>query len=181
MQMANLYATIANGGKVFRPFYVNRVTNHVGETVHEHRPERIRTVTEIKPEIIQRTRDILQSVVMDPKGTGKNAAVPGYTVAGKTGSVQVVSLKKNRNQSDVSMNWKEHAMFAAFSPVEKAEIAVAIVSQNDPVGGGGRSAAPVAGKIIQAYWELKERRALKAPSKTAAKEEFHHGREEKAN
>ena len=57
------------------------------------------------------------------------------------------------------MNWKEHAMFAAFSPADNAEIAVAVVSQNDPVGGGGRSAAPVAGKIIDAYWKLKEKRA----------------------
>ena len=47
-------------------------------------------------------------------------------------------------------------MFGAFSPVENAEIAVAIVSQNDSVGGGGRAAAPIAGKIIKKYWELKK-------------------------
>jgi len=162
VQMANLYASIANGGKVWRPYVVNRVTNHVGETVYEHQPEMIRQVIEIKPETFQTMRSVLMSVVMDPKGTGKNANVPGTTVAGKTGSVQVVSLKKNRNQTDVSMNWKEHALFAAFSPVENAEIAVAIVSQNDTVGGGGRSAAPVAGKIIEAYWRLKNEKAALA-------------------
>ncbi len=161
MQMANLYATIANGGKVWRPYVVNRVTNHVGETVFEHRPELIREVTEIKAENFALVRNALMAVVMDPQGTGKNAQVPGVTVAGKTGSVQVVNLKKNSNKSsDVSMNWKEHAMFAAFSPAENAEIAIAVVSQNDLVGGGGRSAAPVAGKIIAAYWRLKEERAL---------------------
>jgi penicillin-binding protein 2 len=166
MQMANLYASIANGGKVWRPYVVNRVTNHVGETVYEHQPELIRQVAEIRPETFQVMRNVLMAVVMDPKGTGKNANVPGTTVGGKTGSVQVVSLKKNRNQTDVSMNWKEHAMFAAFSPVENAEIAVAIVSQNDMVGGGGRSAAPVAGKIIEAYWRLKrEKAAIAAASK----------------
>ncbi len=166
MQMASLYASIANGGKVLRPFLVNRVTNHVGETVFEHQPEMIKKIKEISPETFQVVRNTLMAVVMDPKGTGKNANVPGTTVAGKTGSVQVVSLKKNRNQADVSMNWKEHAMFAAFSPVENAEIAVAIVSQNDTVGGGGRSAAPVAGKIIAAYWRLKrEKEALAAANK----------------
>ncbi len=159
IQMANLYATIANGGKVWKPFVVNRVTNHVGETIYEHQPDLIHQVTEIKPETFQIVRNALTAVVMDPQGTGKNAQVPGVTVAGKTGSVQVVSLKKNRNQGDVSMSWKEHAMFAAFSPAEDAEIAVAIVSQNDSVGGGGRSAAPIAGKIIAAYWRLKEERA----------------------
>ena len=58
-------------------------------------------------------------------------------------------------------------MFAAFSPAEDAEIAVAIVSQNDSVGGGGRSAAPVAGKIIAAYWRLKEERAAGHVQNTA--------------
>ena len=106
---------------------------------------------------------------MDPKGTGKKAAVEGHTVAGKTGSVQVVSLKKNRNQTDVSIKWKEHAIFGAFSPVENAEIAIAIVSQNDSVGGGGRAAAPIAGKIIKKYWELKEQRAQKKANSELAK------------
>ena len=52
-------------------------------------------------------------------------------------------------------------MFGAFSPVENAEIAVAIVSQNDSIGGGGRAAAPIAGKIIKKYWELKDLREKK--------------------
>lgn len=180
MQMANLYATIANGGKVFRPYYVNRVTNQVGETIYEHRPEVIREVAEISPKSFELIRKALESVVMDPDGTGKNALVPGVTVAGKTGSVQVVSLKKNSNKgdNDVSMNWKEHAMFAAFSPTENAEIAVAVVSQNDLVGGGGKSAAPVAGKIIARYWELK--RLREATAQTKAQEDGH-AVQEKAN
>ena len=110
-------------------------------------------------------RKILVYVVTDPKGTGKKAAVEGYTVAGKTGSAQVVGLKKNRNQDDVSRKWKEHAIFTAFLPVENAEIAVAVVSQNDMIGGGGRAAAPIAGKIISAYWELKEQRKGKNVAK----------------
>ncbi|MES2746209.1 MAG: penicillin-binding protein 2, partial [Bdellovibrionota bacterium] len=164
IQMANLYATIANGGKVFKPYYVNKVTNQVGETIYEHQPEMVRQISEISPKTFAIVRKALEAVVMDPQGTGKNAQVPNVTVAGKTGSVQVVSLKKNSNkgQNDVSMNWKEHAMFAAFSPTENAEIAIAIVSQNDLVGGGGKSAAPVAGKIIARYWELKRQRAATA-------------------
>ncbi len=63
----------------------------------------------------------------------------------KTGSVQVVNLKKNRNQTDVSILWKEHAMFASFAPSEDPEIVVAVISEHDDKGGGGASAAPVAG------------------------------------
>ena len=58
------------------------------------------------------------------------------------------------------MKWREHAMFAAFSPAtQDAEIAIAVISENDPVGGGGMAAAPVAGAIIRAYWDLKKKRA----------------------
>lgn len=179
LQMANLFATIANGGKVFRPYYVNRVTNQVGETIYEHRPEVLHEVSEISPKTFALVRAALEAVVMSPEGTGKNSIVPGVTVAGKTGSVQVVSLSKNSNKGTaaVSMNWKEHAMFAAFSPTEHAEIAVAIVSQNDLIGGGGKSAAPVAGKIIARYWELKRQRAATAQ---ATKQDEGHGVQEKA-
>ena len=106
---------------------------------------------------------------MDEHGTGKKARVEGIRVAGKTGSVQVVSLKKNHNQRDVSMKWKEHALFAAFAPAENAEIVVAVVSENDSVGGGGASAAPVAGKILNAYWQLKKQRETIAADATKAK------------
>ena len=160
MQMVNLYAAIGNGGTVWRPYLVQRITNHFGEVVFHQRPQMLKRVAKVSQENLALMASYLQDVVMNREGTGKRAAVEGVTVAGKTGSVQVVSLKKNRNQVDVSMKWKEHAMFAAFSPVIDPEIAVAVVSQNDKVGGGGKSAAPVAGKIIATYWQLKKQRQV---------------------
>lgn len=96
---------------------------------------------------------------MDEEGTGKKARVPGVTVAGKTGSVQVVNLKKNKNQTDVSILWKEHAMFASFAPSEDPEVVVAVISEHDDKGGGGASAAPIAGQILNTFFKLKNRRA----------------------
>ena len=49
-------------------------------------------------------------------------------------------------------------MFAAFSPVKNAEVVVAVISENDQVGGGGLSCAPIARKILKAYWDLKAAR-----------------------
>ena len=159
MQMATLYAALANNGKVYRPHMVKKVTNHVGKVIFLQEPELLATNTLISPKTYKFMRDILTSSVMDPDGTGGKAQVPGQVVAGKTGSVQVVSLKKNRNQMDVSMRWKEHAIFAAFSPAEKAEVVVAVMSQNDRIGGGGKAAAPVAQKILAKFWQLKSQRA----------------------
>ncbi|MEZ4741721.1 MAG: penicillin-binding protein 2 [Bdellovibrionota bacterium] len=160
IQMASLYATLANGGTIYRPNVVKSVISHMGDTLFEHQPEIISQVSIIKPQTFRTIAQMLQAVVMDDEGTGKNARVEGTTVAGKTGSVQVVSLKKNRNRTDVSMRWKEHAMFAAFSPTKNPEVAVAIVSENDRIGGGGASAAPVAKEIIETFWKLKKQRQL---------------------
>jgi penicillin-binding protein 2 len=172
MQMANLYSTLGNGGNIWKPFLVKRVINHVGESILVHDPELIRKVGRISPASLKLVREALTAVVMDPEGTGKASAVPDVTVAGKTGSVQVISLSKNQTKLDVSMKWREHAMFAAFSPAENPEISVAIISEHDKVGGGGKSAAPVAGKIIAAYWDLKKKRAAtKEAVKTAEKHE----------
>lgn len=164
MQIANLYATIGNEGQIWRPYLVKRIINHVGETMLVQDPQLIKRVSKIRPESFKIVKEGLKAVVMDPEGTGKNAAVEGQTVAGKTGSVQVVSLNKNMNKGEaVSMHWREHAMFAAFSPIDNPEIVVAIISEHDKVGGGGRAAAPVAGKIIEAYWHLKRQREQPQP------------------
>lgn len=164
IQIANLYATIGNEGQIWRPYLVKRIINHVGETMLVQDPQLIKRVNKIRPESFKIVKEGLKAVVMDAEGTGKNAAVEGQSVAGKTGSVQVVSLNKNMNKGEaVSMHWREHAMFAAFSPVENPEIVVAIISEHDKVGGGGRAAAPVAGKIIDAYWNLKKQREHQEP------------------
>ncbi|MDA9951097.1 penicillin-binding protein 2 [Oligoflexaceae bacterium] len=174
LQMASLYASFGNGGKVWRPYVVQRVVDHVGRVQLTTSPELLKQITEIKPSTFRIIRKALQAVVMDEKGTGKNGAVEGQSVAGKTGSVQVVSLKKNRNRSDVSFKWKEHAMFAAFSPVDDPEIAISVVSENDLAGGGGSSAAaPIAGKILKAYWDLKEQRKNKKIAKNPKESDVH--------
>ncbi len=160
IQMANLYATIGNGGQVWRPYVVRRVVNPMGETMMMQEPELVRRIDKIKQSTFAAVKEGLMAVVMDKEGTGKGAQVEGHTVAGKTGSAQVVSLSKNtgKQQGDVSIAWREHAMFASFSPVENPEIAVAVISEHDKQAGGGKQAAPVAGKIIKAYWELKAKR-----------------------
>ena len=148
MQMANLYASIANSGKFWKPYLVSSVTNYIGEMIEEQHTELLSEIDYISEKTFATMCRILGYVVTDPKGTGKKAAVEGHTVAGKTVSAQVVGLKKNLNQDDVSRKWKEHAIFTAFSPIENAEIAIAVISENDMVGGRGRAAALIAGKII---------------------------------
>jgi penicillin-binding protein 2 len=166
IQIANLYSTIGNGGKIWRPFLIKRVTNQVGQKVGDQKPKLLWKANEIRPEVFAVVKEYLADVVNHQEGTGKKAALKHIRVAGKTGSAQVVSLKKNNKFDDVSMKWKEHALFAAFAPVEDPEIAVAVVSENDAIGGGGAAAAPVAGKILETYFRLKEERSGVRPALT---------------
>ena len=158
LQLAGLYSAIATRGKLWKPYIVKRISTPAGVTIDERAPTLLRTIDSVSLANFERVREGLEAVVMDDEGTGKNARVPGIRVAGKTGSVQVVNLKKNKNQSDVSILWKEHALFASFAPVEKPEIVVVIISEHDDKGGGGASAAPVAGQILNSYFGLKKKR-----------------------
>ncbi len=160
IQLATFYATIANGGYVWRPYLVDQVKNS-GKVLVQGESKLLHKVKHIKPENLHLMRNLLLASVDDPRSTGRRAKLPYTTVAGKTGSIQVVSLKKNRNRLEASnMKWQEHAMFAAFSPAEKAEIVVLVISENDPEGGGGAQSAPIAKKILDVYWQKKNKKAL---------------------
>jgi cell division protein FtsI (penicillin-binding protein 3) len=88
LQVANAYAAIANGGVLNRPFIVKTIRDHEsGETI-DRGPQEIRRA--LSPEAAAKMRLILTGVTSDG-GTGINARVPGFPVAGKTGTAQKVN------------------------------------------------------------------------------------------
>jgi penicillin-binding protein 2 len=72
-------------------------------------------------------------------------------VAGKTGTSQVVKLRDGR--VNLPYEYRDHALFVAFAPYEKPEVAVAVVIEHGEHGGA--AAAPIAGRILRAYFEGK--------------------------
>jgi penicillin-binding protein 2 len=157
LQLANLYASIGSQGKVFRPWLVQKILSPLGKLIRQTTPILERQANLISPETYNLVKNALQQVVEHPEGTGKRAAVKDHTVAGKTGSVQVAKLRKGLKVSEMAFKLREHALFAAFSPVDSPEIAIAVISEHDEISGGGASAAPVAGAVLRAYWEQKAR------------------------
>ena len=97
-------------------------------------------------------KDALVGVVNDPGGTGRGARLNDYTVAGKTGTAQVVSLD---SQTD-DRKHRDHAWFTSYAPAESPEIAVTVLIEHG--GKGGAVAAPIARQIIEIYKKLKEER-----------------------
>jgi len=100
----------------------------------------------------------LWGVVNEQGGTGGGARILNADVCGKTGTAQVVSLPENekgRRQRKMGVLLKDHALFVCYAPLKNPEIAVAVIVEN--AGHGGSIAAPIARKILDAYFEGKEK------------------------
>ena len=154
LQLANMMATVANGGTLYRPRLVSRVESIEGQRVYEQGPEVIRTI-ELKPETLNRVRNALADVVQGAAGTGKAARSPIIALAGKTGTAQVVEMKGAYLKSEQLTYFnRDHAWFVSYAPLNKPEIAIAVLVEHG--GHGGEAAAPMAKKVAEKYAEMKK-------------------------
>ncbi len=136
IQLINALSTIANGGKLMKPFIVKKIMDRDGKVIKEFQPQVIREV--ISEEVSKKIKNILSSAV-EEGGTGEKAALIGYKVAGKTGTAQKVEFRKKGYSPD-----KRISSFMGFVPVDNPELAI-IVIIDEPRGikYGGIVAAPV--------------------------------------
>jgi penicillin-binding protein 2 len=153
LQLAMLYATIANGGTLYRPQLVRRVESQDGKVEQEFQPE-VSGRIDIDPEHRRVVVDALVAVVNEPGGTAYRVRLPNIVIAGKTGTAQVAALGKIRlKKEQMSFFERDHAWFASFAPADKPEIAVVVLNEHG--GHGGAEAAPTAAAVIRKYFELK--------------------------
>jgi penicillin-binding protein 2 len=140
LQMANVAATLANGGTVWRPYLVRQVVTPDGQLVDETQPE-ARHRLRVDPRHMEFVRQAMLAAVQQPDGTGHRAAVKGITVAGKTGTAE----------ADVQGRRINRVWFIGFAPYEAPQLAVAVMFED--ADSGGHTAAPVAGKIFAGWFE----------------------------
>ncbi len=149
LQLAMAYSAIANGGKLMRPLLVERIYDAKGKVVKAFEPEVKRQV--INPTTAALVRRILRKVVA--KGTGQEADIPGYEVAGKTGTSQKVNPRTGKYHHD-----KYIASFVGFFPASHPRVVIVVViDEPHPLYYGGIVAAPVFKEIAQHIiwqWQL---------------------------
>ena len=155
LQMAVATAALANGGVVYRPFFVTQVSSTDGESIQTYSPKAITRIN-IHEEHLRVVRDGMREVVHGERGTGKKALLPHIEVAGKTGTSQVVS-RIHDEEEQVPRHHRDHAWFIAFAPVQNPQIAVACLIEHAGKGGGD-VAAPVVRQVLEAYFRIVEQR-----------------------
>ncbi len=156
IQMAALISTVFNGGINVKPQITKWIRKPGGDITHRFAPEYSGKL-EIKKEYLDIVKAALCGVVNEPRGTAKVARIEGVTVAGKTGTSQVIAMKKDpvpKNEEEIPWKHRDHAWFVAVAPAETPEIAVAVIIEHG--GHGGSAAAPIAKRLIEAF--LKERK-----------------------
>lgn len=157
LQLALSYAAIANGGTLYKPRLVRRIESAGGEVLKQFPPTVVRDL-HIKPAHREAIMEGLLSVVAEPGGTAYSKRLADVTVAGKTGTAQVVHLGEKRLK-ETEMEWaqRDHAWFAALAPAEDPEIVV--VAINEHGGHGGAAAGPMVMAVVQGYFDIKAREA----------------------
>lgn len=135
IQMITAISAIANGGKLMTPYVVAKELDEDGNVLSVTQPQVKRQV--ISESTAERVRSMMERVVSE--GTGKNAYVAGYHVAGKTGTSEKL---QNKGQYIAS--------FVGFAPADDPQIAI-LIAIDEPQGehGGGAIAAPVASQVLE--------------------------------
>jgi cell division protein FtsI (penicillin-binding protein 3) len=141
LQMTAAVGAVANGGYLMKPFVVRAVEDAAGRVVKSYKPVAVRRVLE--PRTVEVLTDLLKGVVKN--GTGGKAALPGYTVAGKTGTAQKIDATGRYSMVD------HVSSFVGFVPASRPALVI-LVSLDEPRGTlnhGGDVAAPVFARVAE--------------------------------
>jgi len=146
LQLVTAVSAAINGGKLYQPHFVTKISSKSAGVLYEKSPTVIRNV--LKPSVSAALNPLLRDVVSS--GGGKHAKVEGYDIGGKTGTAQ-------KYENGAIADGKYVASFLGFYPTDVPRYTVLVVI-DEPQGAyyGGVVAAPVAKQIFEAIFEVTE-------------------------
>jgi penicillin-binding protein 2 len=164
MQLAYATSTLANRGVAFKPHLVKRVLDVKTGESRLTQPKPAYAIP-LKDAHLDAVKEGLAGVVTE----GTSASVfkgAKYTSGGKTGTAQVFGLKGSTYvESEVSERLRDHAWYIAYAPLDKPQIAMAVFVENG--GFGAKAAAPIARKVLDAFFDPALLAAAMKPAETA--------------
>ena len=149
LQMAHATASLANNGVVHQPHLVKEVLDFGARKITRINPNPERQIP-FKADNFEYVKRAMEKV-LKPGGTAHRIGGGlAYTIGGKTGTAQVVQIKQGGryNAAALREQHRDHAWFISFAPLEKPEIAIAVILEN---GGWGAYAAPLAREMTDFY------------------------------
>ncbi len=153
LQLASATATLANKGLRLQPQLVERIIDPFQGTEQSNAPRIVGQIELTNPSHWQSMIRSMENVVHARNGTAFRIAKGiQYSMAGKTGTAQVVSMKQDGEEDTaetVEKRFRDHALFVAFAPIERPRIAIAVVIENG--GSGSATAAPIARSLVDHY------------------------------
>ncbi|MFA5631644.1 MAG: penicillin-binding protein 2 [Porticoccaceae bacterium] len=161
LQLAVLATRLAARGDMIVPRMVKSVANNGGDGDPPVSLGRIQGSEEHWDYVI----DAMKDVVHGARGTAKGIARGlDYTIAGKTGTAQVVGIRQGEtyNAAALSKRNRDHALFIAFAPVDEPQVAIGVIAENGEHGSS--TAAPMARAVFDAYMKLSEADGHETPA-----------------
>ena len=159
IQLAVATSVIANRGKLVRPYLLSEVRDSAtGQQVIRASAHEGRQVVYAGIEEWDVIIHSMQEVVHGKRGTARGSgAGTEYQFAGKTGTAQVINIGQYEeyDEDEIPEEFRDHALFIAFAPVEAPEIALAVIVENG--GGGSKTAAPIAREFLDHYFRRQNR------------------------
>jgi len=156
LQLASATSIMAMRGKVMQPHLLAKIDEPGREelvSINWAAKEKIKLQ---RPSNWQRAINGMISVMHGSRGTARSSAAGlKFKMAGKTGTAQVFGIAQDAeyDEKTIARKLRDHALFIAFAPQDKPEIAVAVIAENG--GHGSGVAAPIARKIIDEWLRIK--------------------------
>lgn len=149
LQIARSYAAFADGGKLKTSHIIKQIESADGEVLHAPSPRIVANLPLSEDELAGLAEGFWRAV-NDENGTAFSSRIDTVEVSGKTGTAEAAESKPGVSEDVAIWLADDHAWFAGYAPTRKPEISVAVFL--DHGGSGGKSAAPVAMKIIKGYF-----------------------------
>ena len=153
LQLARVASILANRGRVVQPRLLMSKNDPLsGEPKDSNTKKNTRNL-QINTEVMDRVIRAMTAVMSSPRGTARmSGRRSAYSIAGKTGTAQVIAIAQGEEYDEDSLKeeFRDHALFIAFAPVENPKIAIAVVVENG--GSGAGVAAPVARKVLDHFF-----------------------------
>ncbi|HET7921855.1 MAG TPA: penicillin-binding protein 2 [Gammaproteobacteria bacterium] len=155
VQLADATAALGMRGRRYVPHVLHAIGDPLSGVVSDVTPQADPVVPETDPRAWDIVIKAMRDVVASPRGTAHRISFGAkYSIAGKTGTAQVyhkrLGVFGEEDESDIPKPLRDHALFIAFAPVDNPRIAVAVVVEHG--GGGGVVSAPIARKLMDAYF-----------------------------